>query len=48
MRENSSKVVCGRPATVAMLLMYQSAALVEGAETGPGSSEISVSRRLIF
>lgn len=48
MEENWSEVVCGRPVTVALLLMYQSAALVEGAETGRGSSEISISRRLRF
>ena len=48
MGENWSKVVCGHPVTVAMLLMYQSAVLAEGAETERGSSEISISGRLRF
>lgn len=48
MEGNWSKVVCGHPATVAMLLMYQSATLVEGAETGRESSEISIRHRLRF
>lgn len=37
MEENWSKVVCGQPLTVAMLLMYQSAALTAGAEAERGS-----------
>lgn len=48
MEENLSKVVCGRPVTVAMILMYHPAVLVEGAETERGSSEISISLRLRF
>ena len=36
MAGNWSKVVCGHSATVAMLLMYQSSALAEGAESGLG------------
>lgn len=48
MGENCSKVVCGHPATVAMLLMYQPAAPAEGAQAQEGSSEISVNCRLGF
>lgn len=48
MKENWSKVVCGRPVTVALILMYQAAAFVEGPEIGRGSSEISISPRLRF
>lgn len=47
-REMGAEVVCGQDVTVAVLLMYQCAARAAGAETGRGSSETSIIRRLRF
>lgn len=47
-KRNWCEMVCGRPVTVALFLMYHSVFPVEGAQIERRSAEISISRRLGF